>query len=110
MTGRPAPEVIQEWADGDSGWTFERGRMERNVRDICFDRPAVYAPPATTTTAAAAAAGSNSTNAIKLKKDDVDFIVNELWISRAAAEKALRASVGDVTLAIKSIVLPREDL
>ncbi|CEH19602.1 hypothetical protein CBOM_06909 [Ceraceosorus bombacis] len=66
MTGRPAPEVIQEWADGDAGWTFERGRMERNV--------------------------------------------NELWISRAAAEKALRASVGDVTLAVKSIVLPREDL
>lgn len=34
-------EVIQEWADSDgSGASFERGRMEKNIQEICIKHPA----------------------------------------------------------------------
>lgn len=44
--------------------------MEKNVRDICFDRPAVHVTAPTPASAGGAA--------VKLKKEDVDFIVSRL--------------------------------
>lgn len=62
-------QVIQEWADFDSdGYTFERGRMEKNVQAICFgDNPAVYP----------ASLASGPSGGLKLKKEDVDFLVSQ---------------------------------
>jgi hypothetical protein len=65
MSSSAAREVIQDWADGEAGYTFERGRMEKAVRDVCLENPAKLhsnvAAPAKPT--------------MKLNKDDVDFIV-----------------------------------
>jgi len=72
MSSSSAPrEVIQDWADGETGYTFERGRMEKAVRDVCLDNPAklhsnIAAPAAKPT--------------IKLNKDDIDFIVSAILI------------------------------
>lgn len=58
-----AREVIQDWADGEGGYTFERGRMEAAVRNICFEKPV--------------ALHSNTTkSSVKLNKEDVEFIVS----------------------------------
>ncbi|PWO01432.1 hypothetical protein FA09DRAFT_336039 [Tilletiopsis washingtonensis] len=94
MSKKPVAEVIQEWADADAGWSFERGRMETSVRDICFDAPAVLP--------AQAKAGG----AAKVKKEDVDFLVDELMIPRAAAESALAADGGDVAKTLQRLVVP----
>ncbi|KAN0066538.1 hypothetical protein ACQY0O_000632 [Thecaphora frezii] len=98
---KPQAEVIQEWADFDSdGYTFERGRMEKNIQAICFgDSPAVL-PVAI---AQGPAAG------LKLKKEDVDFLVNQLLLSRSEAEAALAKSGGDLAKTFELLVLPPQD-
>lgn len=75
-----AREVIQDWADGEGGYTFERGRMEAAVRSICFDRPATFKPPASAGAGAGAGAGpaaKPATGSVKLNKDDVELIVSD---------------------------------
>lgn len=60
-----AREVIQDWADGEGGFTFERGRMEKAVRDVCLDNPVKLH----------AATQSAPKSTLKLLKEDVEFIV-----------------------------------
>jgi len=59
-------EVIQDWADGEAGFTFERGRMEKAVRDVCLDNPVKLRSSKEATTKPT----------LKLKKEDVEFIVS----------------------------------
>lgn len=62
-----AREVIQDWADGEGGYTFERGRMEAAVRNLCFEKPITL--------------HTNTTKpSIKLNKEDVEFIVSTVEI------------------------------
>lgn len=58
-------EVIQDWADGEGGFTFERGRMEKAVRAVCLENPVKLHTP-----------NSGAKQTLKLNKDDVDFIVS----------------------------------
>lgn len=60
-----AREVIQDWADGEGGYTFERGRMEAAVRNLCFEKPITLHTKTTKPT-------------FKLNKEDVDFIVSAI--------------------------------
>ncbi|UZJ52636.1 hypothetical protein CBS101457_001956 [Exobasidium rhododendri] len=92
MTSR---EVIQDWADGEAGFTFERGRMEKAVRDICLENPVKLH-----------ASKETSKPALKLVKDDVSFIVKELMVSKSKAEEALYAGEGDLTKALTSLMTP----
>lgn len=62
---KAAPEVIQEWADGEGVYTFERGRMEAAVRKLCFEEPVELHSSQKAT----------AKSSIKVKKEDVDFIV-----------------------------------
>ena len=63
----PQAEVIQEWSDFDSaGCTFERGRMEKNVQDICFKRPAGV-PEAL----------KDPRHGVKLKQADIQALVRD---------------------------------
>lgn len=61
-----AREVIQDWADGEGGYTFERGRMEAAIRDLCFDNTVSVKKPD---------APAKSANG-KPNREDVDFIVS----------------------------------
>lgn len=59
-------EVIQEFADGEGAFTFERGRLDKAVREIFIENPVklhVKEAPKPS---------------IKLNKEDVDFIVSEI--------------------------------
>ena len=58
-------EVIQDWADGEGGFTFERGRMEKAVRAVCLENPVKLHTP-----------NGGVKQTLKLNKDDVDFIVS----------------------------------
>lgn len=78
---KPAPEVIQDWADGEGGYTFERGRMEAAVRGLCFENPVKLH------TSAKVAAKP----AIKLKREDVDFIVSSA--SATSGDCSVRLSI-----------------
>lgn len=75
-----AREVIQDWADGEGGFTFERGRMEKAVRDVCLDNPVKLH----------SATQSTPKPTLKLNKEDVDFIVRflkmgmRLWLINIA--------------------------
>lgn len=112
-----AIQVIQEWADFDSaGYTFERGRMEKNIQAICMGDHAASTP-------AHIAAGPAQGQ--KLKRDDVDFIVSrssadypstvslryvsplqtlELLIPRHIAEATLAKHNGDFKKALDELV------
>ena len=71
-----AREVIQDWADSEAGYTFERGRMEKAVREVCLDNPAkLHSSTAATTKPA-----------LKLNKDDVDFIVSASVLAKIERE------------------------
>lgn len=67
-----AREVIQDWADGEGGYTFERGRMESAVRSICFEKPATLKLAAPVPKSAIASAG------VKPKKEDIEMIVSRI--------------------------------
>ncbi|SPO23516.1 uncharacterized protein UTRI_02195 [Ustilago trichophora] len=96
MAAKPQAEVIQEWADFDSaGYSFERGRMEKTVQSLCFGDNAATVPPHI---AAGPSAGQ------KLKKDDVEFIVSELLVSRQVAEAILAKHRGDLEKALGELV------
>jgi NACalpha-BTF3-like transcription factor len=41
---------------------------------------------------------------IKLKAEDIDLVVNEMDIDKAAAERALRQHGGDVAATLKTLV------
>lgn len=109
--------MIQEWADFDSaGYTFERGRMEKNIQAICMgDHPA--------STPAHIAAGPAQGQ--KLKRDDVDFIVSillsilrcplyanscsvlqtlELLVPRHVADATLAKHNGNLQMALDELV------
>lgn len=60
-------EVIQEWADGEGGYTFERGRMEAAVRLLCFKEPVSLHKDASSSTKVSQ----------KPNKDDVEFLVRK---------------------------------
>ncbi|GAC76960.1 hypothetical protein PANT_22c00298 [Moesziomyces antarcticus T-34] len=93
---KPQAEVIQEWADFDSaGYSFERGRMEKTVQSLCFGDQAAVMP-------AHLAAGPAQGQ--KLKKEDVEFIVSELLVSRGVAEAALAKHKGDMQKALAELV------
>ncbi|KAJ9477927.1 Dihydroneopterin aldolase domain protein [Pseudozyma hubeiensis] len=96
MAAKPQAEVIQEWADFDSaGYSFERGRMEKTVQALCFGDNAATVP-------AHVAAGPSQGQ--KLKKDDVDFIIAELLVSRQTAEATLAKYNGDMEKALTELV------
>ncbi|CBQ72217.1 conserved hypothetical protein [Sporisorium reilianum SRZ2] len=96
MAAKPQAEVIQEWADFDSaGYSFERGRMEKTVQALCFGDNAATVP-------AHIAAGPSQGQ--KLKKEDVDFIVTELLVSRQVAEATLAKHNGDMEKALTELV------
>ncbi|EPQ31945.1 uncharacterized protein PFL1_00144 [Pseudozyma flocculosa PF-1] len=98
---KPQAEVIQEWADADSdGYTFERGRMEKNVQAICFGDNAAVLP-------ASIAQGPSA--GLKLKKEDVDLLTNQLLLSRPAAEAALAKNGGDLEKTLADVVMPPPD-
>ncbi|GAK63841.1 uncharacterized protein PAN0_003d2050 [Moesziomyces antarcticus] len=93
---KPQAEVIQEWADFDSaGYSFERGRMEKTVQALCFGDQAAVMP-------AHLAAGPAQGQ--KLKKEDVEFIVSELLVSRSVAEATLAKHKGDMENALTELV------
>ncbi|PWN49578.1 hypothetical protein IE53DRAFT_388189 [Violaceomyces palustris] len=92
----PQAEVIQEWADYDSeGYSFERGRMEKNIQSICFEKPALLPP--------------KPAGASKLKKEDVDFLVKDLLLTRPQAEASLNEAGGDLEKALESLVRAPSD-
>ncbi|KAJ1027048.1 hypothetical protein NDA18_003067 [Ustilago nuda] len=96
MTAKPQAEVIQDWADFDSaGYSFERGRMEKTVQSLCFGDNAATVP-------ASIAAGPSQGQ--KLKKEDVEFIVFELLVSRQVAESTLAKHKGDMEKALGELV------
>lgn len=85
--GRIEPEVVINFADG---WSYSKQRMEDAFRSGLFDKPP-------------AKAAKESHNC---KKEDVEFIVNELEVPRIQAERALAATNGDVTKALQTLISP----
>ncbi|PWN23227.1 hypothetical protein BCV69DRAFT_280840 [Microstroma glucosiphilum] len=103
-------EIIQEWADyiptpgvpSPAGpYTFERGRMEKAIRKVCIEMPEEAAQNRKKNASAAGSAGGVK----KVKKEDVDFLYKELLLSRTQAESALQEANGDLSAAIKKIVV-----
>ncbi|KAI0311804.1 hypothetical protein OF83DRAFT_1068214 [Amylostereum chailletii] len=84
--GYPESEVIVNYADGNS---YSKGKMEEAVR-VIFEKPLPkLLRPAST-----------------FKKEDIDFIVSELEIPRAQAEKALAEHEGDLQKTLRALITP----
>ncbi|KAI0748445.1 hypothetical protein C8Q80DRAFT_739155 [Daedaleopsis nitida] len=84
--GRPEPEVIANFADGNS---YSKGKLEEAFRTLRLDRP--YPKPVK------AAPGH-------FKSEDIDLIVQEFEVPRAQAEKILGEADGKVTEALQRLV------
>ncbi|CAO1630965.1 unnamed protein product [Parajaminaea phylloscopi] len=104
----PKPEVIQEWADyvpapgtpANAGpYTFERGRMEKAIHTVCVEMVEENKKKQ------AASAGATTAAAKKVKKDDVDFLVRELLLTKQQAQVALQQAEGDLTAALREIMV-----
>ncbi|KDN50834.1 hypothetical protein K437DRAFT_267215 [Tilletiaria anomala UBC 951] len=98
-------EVIQAWGDAVSSedWTFVRSKLEKHVAAICMgETPAVLPAEIAKKLQGGAAAVSGFTG--KLKKDDVEFLMKELLLSKQQAEKVLAENDGDMNKALKALL------
>ncbi|KAJ7578497.1 hypothetical protein C8J56DRAFT_349884 [Mycena floridula] len=87
--GRPEPEVIMNYNDG---FAYSKGKMDAALASGVLEKPVKPTKEIT--------AGP------PLKKEDIDFIVQEFEISRAQAEKALHENGGDLNKTLKALVTP----
>ncbi|THH31112.1 hypothetical protein EUX98_g3082 [Antrodiella citrinella] len=87
--GRPEPEVIMNFADG---FAYSKGKLEEAFRNGLLDKPAVK---------------FIKDSGAPAKREDVDFIVHELEITRSQAEKALHDNGGDIVKALQHLITPQ---
>ncbi|EPS94766.1 hypothetical protein FOMPIDRAFT_57401 [Fomitopsis schrenkii] len=84
--GRPEPEVIVNFADGQA---YSKGKMEEIFRNGFLDKPAL-----------------KHKESITVKREDVDVLVHELEITRPQAEKLLIEKNGDLKHVLQAWIEP----
>ncbi|KAH7914025.1 hypothetical protein BJ138DRAFT_1110946 [Hygrophoropsis aurantiaca] len=77
-------EVIANFHDGHS---YNKAKLDEALRSVILDRK----PPKVKDTTA-------------VKREDIDFVVNEFEISRLKAEKALIDNGGDLAKTLRALV------
>ncbi|CAO1620094.1 unnamed protein product [Sympodiomycopsis kandeliae] len=106
-------EILQDWADYlavpasknatatpgiENKYTFERNTMEKSIAYVCLEmnekNKSAEKEIKTKTLALAK----------KVKKDDVDFLVRELLLTKQQAESYLQESEGDLSRALPKVV------
>ncbi|KAI0636574.1 hypothetical protein C8Q77DRAFT_1093416 [Trametes polyzona] len=84
--GRPEPEVIAQFLDGQS---YSKGKLEEAFRTLRLDKPYAKPPKAQPS---------------PFKAEDIDLLVREFEITRADAEKTLADADGKVVEAAQRLV------
>ncbi|KAI0362555.1 hypothetical protein OH77DRAFT_1515780 [Trametes cingulata] len=84
--GRPEPEVIVNFLDGQS---YAKNKLEEVFRILRLDKPYPKPPKAPAST---------------YKSEDIDCIVQELEVTRSQAERILSDSGGSVVEALQRAV------
>ncbi|KAG1808558.1 uncharacterized protein F5147DRAFT_699723 [Suillus discolor] len=82
--GRGEAEVLAAFNDG---YQYSKTKLEESLRQVMTLKPT-----------------KSSKDAVVLKREDVDLIVNELGIPRSHAEKALLESGGELEKALRALV------
>ncbi|RDX56340.1 hypothetical protein K466DRAFT_485036 [Polyporus arcularius HHB13444] len=84
--GRPEPEVIANFLDGNS---YSKGKLDEAFRVLRLDKP--YPKPAK--------AGPS-----QFKQEDIDLLVQEFELTRPQAEKVLAEADGGIAEALQRLI------
>ncbi|KAG2150723.1 uncharacterized protein EDB93DRAFT_1249740 [Suillus bovinus] len=82
--GRGEAEVLATFSDG---YQYSKTKLEESLRQVM-----------------ALKSTKSSKDAVVLRREDLDLIVNELGIPRSHAEKALLESGGELEKALRALV------